>query len=294
MVSVRILGKARRRAVAAAATYDDALPSLFQLASQHRFDEIIEILQFQRKLEHWLCVPNPAKLTALHMVLLYHPPVALLDVLIASLGRLVEPHYVPEATVDVRGQTPLHVAASSGCDISILKRLTKMSHIAVFHHDNLGRLPLHCLCSKDDCVSWPPPSKRKVKRDSQNTVQCIHLLVDIHPQACIMRDIAGRTPLDLAVENRMDQSVLSALRAKTPHLQQRQPGRFRHSKSLVRSATTKSMSTTREWLPIQIVSAASANDDDVSSVGLRSFYWKARDKHFQPHRKRNATGPVEI
>ena len=165
--------------------------------------------------------------------------------------------------------------------------------MAVFHHDNLGRLPLHCLCSKDDCVVWPPASKRKVKRDSHNTVQCIHLLVDIHPQACSMRDIAGRTPLDLAVEDKMDQNVQSALLAKTPHVLQRKQGRFRHSKSLVRSATTKSMST-KEWLPLRMVSAASAGEDDVSSVGLRSFYWKALNKQYQPRPKRNGSGPVEI
>ena len=313
MVSIRTMGLSRRRAVAAAERYDDALPSLAQLAAQHRFDEIIEILQFQRKLEHWLCVPNPAKWTALHIVMPYHPPVALVDLLVASLGRLVEPHYVPEATVDVSGQTPLHVAASVGCDMAVIKHLTKLSHVAVFHRDNLGRLPLHCLCSKDS-LALPSSSKRKMKRDCHNTVQCILWLADIYPQACNVRDIAGRTPLALAMENKMDQRVMLALLAKMPQQQQQQQQlRFRNkgTKTPMGSAATKSTSTW-EHVPLQVVRADCNEDDDVSSVGLRSFHWESRlipqpphsvqQKHPQnrlqqphlQHRERNRSGPVEV
>lgn len=302
MVNVRGLGFARRRAVAAAANYDDALPSLAYLAEQKRWDEAIEILQFQRKVEHWLCVPNPANMTALHMVLPHHPPVILVDQLIASLARLVEPHYVPEATVDILNQTPLHVAASAGCDISVLRRLTKMSHLAVFHHDNLGRLPLHCLCSKNIATSVSASSssssssitKRKKKRDSNNTVHCIHLLVDIYPQACDVGDIWGRTPLDLAIENKADQRIILALLSKT---KETTAGRFRHPKTPVGSAATKSTGKSVQ-LPLQVVRTSSTDEDDVSSVGLRSFYWKARSsprvKYRRQQQQNSRSGPVEV
>jgi len=294
----------RRRAVAAAACYDDALPSLAALAASQRFDEIIEILQFQRKIEPWLCVPGPAKLTALHIVMLYNPPVALVDLLIESLSRLVEPNYVPEATVDIRGQTPLHVAAASGCSLAVIKRLTKMSHHAVLHRDNVGRLPLHYVCcgsnAKDDDTATRTTRRKKKaagrRRDAINMVHCIHYLVDIYPQACAIRDASGWIPLDLAIHNKADQRVILALLSRTP--QTATNTKFGKTRMVTktpagsRDAATKSTGKSpfsADNLPLQIVRADSRDQDDVSSVGLRSFYWSPSLRKQQ----RRST-PVEI
>lgn len=254
--------------------YDDALPSLEQLARQKRYDEIIEIIQFQRKLDAWLCVPNPTNSTALHIIMPYQPPVELVDIMIQSLARLVEPCYLPEATVDTLGRTPLHLAIASQCDIVIVRRLTKMSHHAVLTRDSVGRLPLHWVL----CANGGKTKKKIVL----NAIATIKLLVDIYPQACTAHDNGGHTPLDLAIQYKCDRRIILLLLDKAQQYVSKYGGHSiaglpRNEKQLVGTMSTKSTITSPD-LPFRVLRAQNGcnNTDDVSSVGQRSFYIKRR------------------
>ena len=287
---MRVKFCARRHAVAAASDYDDALPGLSQLAKQGRFDEIIEILQFQRRLEPWLYIPNS---TALHAIMPYHPTVALTELMIQSLTRLAsvegpqrQRHHIPEASVDARGQTPLHVAATYGCDLAILKRLTEMSHHAVLTRDQAGRLPLHCLVafSSTTTNNHRGGKKKRTRRQKQdtcsvnNTINCLRHLVDLYPQGCTVRDASGSTPLDLAIQNKCDQRIILTLLSSVQQAVMKYGAAINTTGvAATTSTTTKSSSLDVPFQSVTVVQEI-GSDDDVSSVGALSFYFNSKSQ----------------
>ena len=293
------LGARRRAGVTAEADYDDALPSLAQLAQQQRFDEIIEILQFQRRLEPWLCVPNSNNTTALHVIMPYHPPVALVDMLIQSLARLSDGNgsYIPEATVEATlGQTPLHLAAAYGCDIEILQRLTKTSHHAVLTRDDLGRLPLHWVvvscCTggggskKSSSARGDKGKQNKSSRSSKkycisNTIHSIHHLVDIYPHSCTVHDAHGRSPLDLAIQYKADQRVILALLHKAQQTVMKYGAAPVGGPASAETPSTLANSVVPPRSVVVVHANESQSDDDVSSLGA----WHRRFQHRSSPRK---------
>jgi len=292
---MRITLGARRRALAIAeADYDDALPSLEQLAQQQRFDEIIEILQFQRRLEPWLCVPNSNNTTALHVIMPYDPPVALVDLVIQSLARLSDGDgcYIPEAAVEATlGQTPLHLAAAYGCDVEMLQRLTKMSHHAVLTRDVLGRLPLHWVvvscCSGGGGTkktSSPRGDKGKQSKSSRsrkkycisNTINSIHHLVDIYPHSCSVHDDNGRSPLDLAIQYKADQRIILALLHKAQQTVMKYGAAPGCGPASVATPSTLANSVVPPRSVVVMYANESQSDDDVSSLGARTRFFRHR------------------
>jgi hypothetical protein len=240
-------------------------PPLSQLVKQRKFDEIIEILQFKGTigLESWLGIVSnnmlkgeddatlvePKSASALHAIMLHRPPVAVVDMLIQKLTE-IKRGYIPEATVDALGRTPLHVAVEAGCDISVIKRLTASSELPVLTMDSAGRFPLHYACG-------PPARGRGMKH---NAVDTVNHLVEIYPKAVIVTDSSGKTPFDLATDHKADKRILLGLTMVQQILRKSAPG------SVERTTST----TTFADVP-HFVSRNAEDIDDMSSVGSRGI-----------------------
>jgi ankyrin repeat protein len=209
---------------------NDSIPrqSFVRLARQRKFDEIMMILQTEGvKVETWL---EAATLggkrsrhimngeSALHVLVMYRPPISVVDL----LSRWFTTHksgFVPEDAVDAQGQTPLHIAVTRGCDVAVIERLTNVpsSVLPATTMDYWRRCPLHWAC----CMQVPPPEDesrvgsrgRSVpsKEFAENMVSVVQLLIKAYPLAAVIEDTDQKTPLDLAVENRLDKRILLAL-----------------------------------------------------------------------------------
>ena len=179
------------------------IPSLLRLLQQRRFDEIIEILQFQKQnyLTVWLTGSDEddnetwaESSTAIHALVEHSAPEPLVTLMLEKLGE-IKRGYMPEASIDEDGQTPLHIAAQRGSDISVVQRLTAASELPALTLDSLGRFPLHYACMNR----------------SPGAIDIVHHLLDLYPQAVTVHDSTNCTPLDLAVKVRQHPHVLLEL-----------------------------------------------------------------------------------
>jgi hypothetical protein len=165
--------------------------------------------------------------SALHLIVNHRPPVSLVD----SLSRWItknNPGYVPEDAVDARGQTPLHIAVIQGCDVTVIDRLANSpsSTFPTTTMDDWRRCPLHWACcmkprTPSDTVcnghatlgflssssSNAQPSQAFV----DNMVKIVLVLIKSYPQAAVIEDKDRKTPLDLAVDNKLDRRILLSL-----------------------------------------------------------------------------------
>jgi hypothetical protein len=245
-------------------------PSISSLAKNRKFDEIVSKLKSKdtESLCSWLgIVPSGSDgiddpivcSLALHQVMLQRPPVAVAELLIQTMKDL-KPGHIPEAAVDEKSQTALHIAVEVGCDISVIQCLTATTDLPAFTMDVWGRFPLHIACA-----SGP----RRGRGMMTNTVQTINHLLEIYPQAVIVPDLSGKTPLQL-VQNRgsaADKRILLTLRMVQNLL------RKTETPSVAKTAS----STTEEEVPDDmhrlvmkyITSTCALCDDDLSSVGSR-------------------------
>jgi ankyrin repeat protein len=209
--------------------------TFIKLAKNSRFDDIIDILRNSNNhldIGTWLAdatrkvnssnnnrrradgdiyqTPN-----ALHVLVYYRPPVLAVEKLIESMKYLT-PGFVPEASRDLKGQTPLHIAVRRGCNVAVIERLLKSTvafPAAII--DLMNRCPLHWAC----CMDVPTSSNGSTSgirtgptsAFRQNMLAIVTVLLQAYPQAADIEDVNSQTPLDLACYNRLDKDILLLL-----------------------------------------------------------------------------------
>jgi hypothetical protein len=212
------------------------LTPFFKLAKQRKFDEIMCILKDQDPdvVAVWLDDTKAMQRgTPLHIVLAFHPPVPLVNMLCAVLTR---GGVSPEDSVDSHGRTPLHIAAASTCDLAVLHRL--LYGTAAMICDNLQRCPLHYACS----------FKKSKKEDDRKAA--IYLLIEAYPMARSIIDATGQKPLDIARKSKADQSVLCALIEDSTLKPERRKFSDFHSQD---NATSTAKTSEADTIPREIV-----------------------------------------
>jgi hypothetical protein len=248
-------------------------PSLLSLAKHRKFDEIVGKLEDKDsgELSSWLGVlPNGSFgidhdntaicSLALHQIMIHRPPANVVEMMIKKMKQ-VRSGYIPEAAVDEKNQTALHIAVEIGCGISVIKCLTATSDLPAFTMDTVGRFPLHIAC----CLS-----PRRGRGMIENTEQIINHLLEVYPQAAIVPDLTGKTPLQLLLGRGVSSSerrIVLTLRMVEQIL----------SKESTPSVARTSTSTADELSELQnlvsnyiFISIASMKEnDDMSSVGSR-------------------------
>lgn len=162
-----------------------------------------------------------SSINALHLLVRYRPPASTVDLLCKWL-RAHKAHSTSEEEIDKNGQTPLHVAVTRGCHVSVIARLTSTSSLScpAAAMDVMKRCPLHWACCMDIPNSHCDGSSsigsfkrfRKPSIDfGENMVAVVQLLIRSYPQAVVIPDINDKTPLDLAYDNRLDKRILFSL-----------------------------------------------------------------------------------
>jgi hypothetical protein len=202
--------------------------SLLQLAKQHRFDKIEELLLFSspERISSWIdagsfCGAVSMGLqafkgeTILHQIVAYQPTVEVVDLIIRAMIRK-DPKVVPEAVTDIQGRTPLTVAVINNCDASVVRRLLNgiTTIVPAVTKDTWQRLPLHWACTHESIVSkptWSIQCNSKAK-DCDNMIKIIEALLKAYSYAVVVKDVAGMTPYDIAVNKFADPYVQQILR----------------------------------------------------------------------------------
>jgi hypothetical protein len=136
------------------------------------------------------------RITVLHDILHFHPPVQVVDLLCHALTKIHKISIIPEDMVDATGANPLHVAAATGCDASVIRRLLDGPGeiLPAVTLDIRGRTALHWACA-----SHPPCTKSlaSINKWIENKQHVIQILLESYPQAKFIRDRNNRMPLDL-------------------------------------------------------------------------------------------------
>lgn len=243
--------------------------SLRHLCKQRKFGEILRILDNDGiDHEEWLGTYAKTKAgTALHMLVAHRPPVKLVDVLIWKMVDLV-PSTIPEDTRDNKGRTPLHIAAACGCARPVIERLLEgvsavMPAVAIDDHE---RLPLHWACANPNGYQQLGRRRRSMascqstpEADIANMVNVVCALIRAYPEAAMIADLDGMTPMDLAKKHFADRRMVSVLEAAVNW------GATKNINTTVPSLTESIESSDSSDVPQEIFDAFKA--DDVSTIG---------------------------
>jgi hypothetical protein len=134
----------------------------------------------------------------------------------ALLDRLMDVYdNVPEDVTDPQGYTPLHIwiiqklYLQIGCDAGALTRLLAVTSAPLMQDVMHQRCPLHWLC-----WNGPPPSSNQRENSSSKIcprIETLRILLDAYPEATLMCDVDGRTPVDLALNYPWDTTFLSMI-----------------------------------------------------------------------------------
>lgn len=202
--------------------------SILQLAKQRRFDKIEELLSFSspERIAAWIDTESFSGAvsmglqafkgeTILHLIMVYQPTVEVVDLLIKAMIRK-DARVVPEAVTDIQGRTPLTVAVIHNCDVSVIRRLLNgvTTIVPAVTKDTWERLPLHWACTHESTIakpSWSILCTAKAK-GCDNMTKIIEALLKAYPYAAVVKDVAGMTPLDIAVNKFADPYVQQILR----------------------------------------------------------------------------------
>jgi len=152
-----------------------------QQTPQQLFESLIARKQFtaaERLMGVWVTTET------LFALVPTNPPVSLL----VQVLSCAPPHAVWEDATNGAGQTALHLAAASNVAPPIVQRLLSgvTACMPACTKDSVGRHALHYACT--------------VRCDTQQVV-VIDLILQAYPQAVLIADDEGHTPLDLAVGN---------------------------------------------------------------------------------------------
>ena len=255
------------------------LTPLLQLAKKGRFEkiEVIFMNSSEACIAAWIEDCSLSKgdsglqtfkgETILHMIMVYQPPVGVVDMLIRSMTQK-GPETVPEAATDMQSRTPLHLAVAHNCDIAVIDRLMNgvVSVVPAVTKDVWHRLPLHWACANPkgstkeswslSCTSFPRLT------ESDNMIKIVEALVKAYPHAVTVKDWFGLTPFDLAVKNFADPYVI--------HILDNVLMSNRSATVVIDHSGSGTEDTSQPDVPLEVPSAqccTSDFDDDVSSIG---------------------------
>lgn len=249
------------------------VPTLLHLAKRGRFDTMINLLKGS---DHQLYLDECADSanhhgtlnmflgkSTLQLVMAYRPPVALVDLLIRRC-REHNPGHCPEDSIDMQGRTPLHAAVENGCSFETCERLMG-DNLPVIMKDQLDRTPLHYACintkksrgTKLSIRNYQSKTRNlsSVTSDLDNSYGIVCLLVSAYPEATLIADVNGKTPIVLAKENGADSRIVTLLAAVRNSIEQ--PSFC--DGGAIEQLLGSSMFT--------ISSSSFSSDDDLSSVG---------------------------
>jgi hypothetical protein len=141
----------------------------------------------------------------LHLLLLYRPPLSVVNTVILELKELGED--CPEAVCDSKGRNSLHIACATvpSNNISVIARLVNGQSIrnnvnpaSIVDHQKM--IPLHHVC------------KGKIaKTDLENRVLIIRFLTEYFPSGVLSRNNRGMTPSDLVSQTSNNPEILMIL-----------------------------------------------------------------------------------
>jgi Ankyrin repeats (3 copies) len=251
------------------------VPTLLHLAKRGKFDAMIDLL---KGAEHQFYLDECADSanhhgtlnmfmgkSTLQLVMACLPPVALVDLLIQRC-REHNPNHSPEDSIDMQGRTPLHVAVEHGCSFETCERLMG-DNLPVIMKDQMDRTPLHYACIHTKQCAGAKLSSRchQIKKRNRNhcakkpeldnSYRIVCVLVSAYPEATMIADIYGKTPIILAKENHADSRIVALLASVRNRIEQPTFCDGGAMEKLLGS----SMYT--------ISSSSLSSDDDLSSVG---------------------------
>jgi len=211
---------------------------LHRMAKQRSWDEISFFLRNGEPTEvaDWLeqCAttsrsPIPGA-SPLHVVLLFQPPLHIVDELIQALIQAY-PGAVPEDSIEPnQGRTPLHIAVATGCSCDIVERL--YTHTAIRTVDDEQRTPLHWACTAD---------LRRTGDQMPETI--VRMLLARFPRARKMKDQFTFTPFQIA---RYHQAAPDLLQMLLPDTYMHSPQRGARGEAFVEVEFDEDDSTTHD------------------------------------------------
>jgi Ankyrin repeats (3 copies) len=230
------------------------------------------------------------------LVATVRPPVDVVQILIQSMADIFK--NVPEDMTDVNGQTPLHVVAKLAGRSELVRLLAKNSTAALMQ-DVFDRCPLHWACThpyqempKAGAAAAVAPKRNKPKWlalllcqskgekedahlssklthtiDNDEMVLTVDTLLRAYPEATLLRDQNGQTPLDLATENGADERILSLLEWTTTRLRKKRKKQSKDRALLRNSHNSDETSSTdhessRHGFPSEISLVHSTEHED--------------------------------
>jgi hypothetical protein len=167
--------------------------------------------------------------TPLHRLVAVQPPV---DVVMSLVQRLTTMFQnAPKEMTDVVGRTPLHVAMIFRCRSEVVRFLIQNSTAAVVQ-DAWLRCPLHWACTQPGLAIAPKSSSPRRRLNFMNCqpkdssavdknddmVLTVNALIRAFPEATLIRDCHGSTPLDLAIEHQADYRVVALVNSAAERL----------------------------------------------------------------------------
>lgn len=252
------------------------VPTLLHLAKRGKFDEMISLLEGE---DHQFYLDECADSanhhgtlnmfmgkSTLQLMMAYRPPVVLVDLLIRRC-REHNPNHCPEESVDMQGRTPLHAAVEHGCSFETCERLMG-DNLPVIMKDQMDRTPLHyaLINTKRDSTNkrsyrYHPNLKlcqnqTAIGIDADNSYKITLSLVSAYPEATMIADIYGKTPIMIATENQADNRIVAFL----ANVQKRMERPKYCDGGAIEQLLASSMFT---------ITSNSSSDDDLSSVGSR-------------------------
>jgi Ankyrin repeat len=203
--------------------------------------------------------------TILHMLMRFRPTGTVVDLLIRRMCER-NPGTIPEDSTDLQGRTPLHIAVMHGCDLGVVERLISgiVSIVPAIAKDSCQRLPIHWACSNPRGTS-PTDVRRPhlwscglLAGDRDNMIAVIQKLVTVYPHCVTVRDRDGKTPMDLALQNRADACTILLLdyAAKA------------NQKNTTAEGMDPSNAGTEDTSFVDILEVTECDDDDMSSIGF--------------------------
>jgi hypothetical protein len=245
------------------------VPTLLHLAKRGKFETMIDLLSgddhqfYLDECAH--CANHHGALnlfmgkSTLQLVMAYRPPVILVDLLIRR-SREHNSSHCPEDSIDMQGRTPLHAAVQHGCSFETCKRLMG-DNLPVVMKDQMDRTPLHYACIASTGYSGTKFScqyrenQSMAFSDVDNSYRIISALVSAYPEATMIADIYGKTPIILAKENGADNRIITLLANVRSRIEQPHFCDGGAIEKLLGSST------------FTISSNSFASEDDLSSVG---------------------------
>ena len=126
-----------------------------------------------------------------------------------------------------------------GCSYAVVQNLTKQSELSVITMDSFGRFPLHWACGHRD-----------------TSVETVHHLLEIYPQAAIIRDDSDQTPVELAQRCKAHPRIILELSMAQQRLW----------KGMWKLPPSKAK---RRGRPIKVVPTSKYAMDDISCISSR-------------------------